>query len=134
MCELLKVKSQVDLPFAHDEPSKALTLIDRTSGNEVELDYFISEALVSGKLQISLKQEDRATQAVTKRLRASNDEQPKEPAASFLCLGVMPNSKKQYAESLGKNLVMDVWFKLTYHNAEKQDRFTSEFLIFCKLC
>lgn len=104
----------------------------------MQLDYYSSEAEVSlcdrktkrakiclehvsRRLQSSLKQRNRATQAITetllRRLRTSYDEQSNEPnhmPASFLCLGLTPKSKIQFAESLVEHLVMDDGEKLLF--------------------
>lgn len=76
---------------------------------------------VSGRLRSSLKHRDQATQAIIeallRRLRTSYDDQSNESShlpASFLCLGLTPESKKQFAKSLAEHLVMDDGKKLLF--------------------
>lgn len=77
----------------------------------MQLDYYISEAEASVKLQSSLKQRDKATQDIIepllRRLQISNDEQSKAPTASLLCLGLTPKSKNHFAGSLGKQFLVN---------------------------
>lgn len=74
---------------------------------------------VSRRLRSSLKLQDKATQAIIEalfwRLNASEDDQSNESChlpASFLCLGLTPLSKQQFAKSLAQHLVMDDGEKL----------------------
>ncbi|KAI3444058.1 hypothetical protein Pfo_000723 [Paulownia fortunei] len=74
---------------------------------------------VSKRLKSSLQQRDRATQtiiqALLKRLNTFYDDQSNESChlpTSFLCLGLTPFSKEQFAKSLGEHLVVDDGKKL----------------------
>ncbi|KAH6779338.1 hypothetical protein C2S52_010575 [Perilla frutescens var. hirtella] len=147
LCELIGSKAQVDTIRVLTESRDVLLLIDHiirhepSESNELELvqlDFFSCKAEVSScdrktkrakiclehvsrRLQSSLKQRDKATQAITEALlrglRTSYDERSNESnhlPASFLCLGLTPKSKKQFAESLGEHLVMDDGQKLLF--------------------
>lgn len=76
---------------------------------------------VSRRLRRSLKQRDKATQFIIKallwRLRAPYHHRFNESThlpSSFLCLGLTPESKRQFAKSLTEHLVMDDGKKLLF--------------------
>ncbi|KAL8493021.1 hypothetical protein ACS0TY_024290 [Phlomoides rotata] len=76
---------------------------------------------VSRRLRRSLKRRDKATQyiikALLRRLRAPYNHRFNESShlpSSFLCLGLTPESKRQFAKSLTEHLVMDDGKKLLF--------------------